>query len=208
MADLAMDTRPRAAPARSLAIAVSVAAHALAFLALFWRLGAAPAYQELPAMNVQLAPWPQTVRRPPPPRPVETQRSPAKPSQESSTTPTVLSRPAVTAQESGAVPQAPPSEGEGASVRNALRGLGGCSHADLLTLSPSERQACLDRLAKAPAAGAMALDLDGRGYAAAKAREPYLQRKPKNGCKVGAGGDTAPSGNQGAAAGVGCAWSF
>jgi len=208
MTDLAMDLRPRAAPARGLAIAVSVVAHALAALALFWKLGAAPTYQELPAMNVQLAPWPQAARRPPPPKPEQTQRPPAKASPAPSVLPPVLSRPAVSARELGAVPQAPPSEGEGANVRNALRGLGGCSYADMLALSPAERQGCLDKLAKAPGGGELRLDLDGRGYAAAKTQEPYLQRKPKNGCKVGAGGSTTPSGLQGVAGGIGCALSF
>jgi len=205
MADLAMDVRPGAAPTRNLAIAVSVVAHVLVLLALFWKFGAAPTYAEQPAMNVQLAPWPQTR---PPPQPAKKQRAPAKASPERFLLPPVLARPAISAQEPSPVPQAPPSEGEAAGVRKALRGLGGCGHADLLTLSPSERQTCLDRLAKAPSAGAMTLNLDKRGYAAAKTQEPYLQRKPKNGCKVGAGGDTAPMGNQGVAGGIGCALSF
>ncbi|MGH6910517.1 MAG: hypothetical protein ACREEG_10045, partial [Phenylobacterium sp.] len=111
-------------------------------------------------------------------------------------------------QEPSAVPQSPQDAGEAAGVRNALRGLGGCGHADLLALSPAERQACLDRLAKAPGGGELRLDLDRRGYAAAKTQEPYLQRKPKNGCKVGAGGSTTPSGLQGVAGGIGCALSF
>ena len=205
MADLAMDARPGAAPGRNLAIAVSVVAHVLVFLALFWKFGAAPTYAELPAMNVQLAPWPKTR---PQPKPVRTQRAPAKASPERSALPPVLARPAISPQEPSPVPQSPPSDGEAAGVRKALRGLGGCSHADLLVLSPSERQACLDRLAKAPGGGARALNLDRRGYAAGKAQEPYLQRKPKDGCKARAAGDTAPMGNQGAAGGVGCAWSF
>lgn len=205
MADLAMDSRPGAALGRNLAIAVSVAAHVLIFLALFWKFGAAPTYAELPAMNVQLAPWPRTR---PPPKPIRTQRAPAKASPERSVLPPVLARPAIGPQEPSPVPQAEPQEGEAAGVRKALRGLGGCSHADLLALSPSERQTCLDRLAKAPGGGAMALNLDRRGYAAGKAQEPYLQRKPRNGCKVGAGGDTTPSGLQGVAGGVGCALSF
>lgn len=203
MADLAMDSRPVTVPARNLAIAVSVVAHVLVLLALFWKFGSAPTYAELPAMNVQLAPRPKTR---PPPKPMKTERASAKASPER--LPPVLARPAIGAQEPSPVQQAPPLEGEAASVRQALRGLGGCSHADLLAMSPSERQACLDRLAKAPAGGAMALNLDRRGYAAGKAQEPYLQRKPRNGCKIGAGGDTTPSGVQGIAGGVGCALSF
>ena len=202
-----MDTRPGGAPARSLAIAVSVVAHVLAALALFWKFGAAPAYHELPAMNVQLAPWPQPARRAPPrPMPATARRGPAKASPEPSALPPVLARPAVTAQEFGAVAQTPP--GQAAGVRRALRGLGGCSHADLLALSPAERQVCLDRLAKAPSGGPIALNLDRHGDAAGKDQEPYLARKPRNGCKIGAGGDTTPSGVQGVAAGVACALSF
>ena len=205
MADLAMDARPAAAPGRNLAVAVSVVAHVLVLLALFWKFGAAPTYAELPAMNVQLAPWPQTR---PPPKPVKTHRGPAKVTPERSLLPPVLARPAISAQEPSPVPQTPPSEGEAAGVRKALRGLGGCAHVDLLALSPAERQTCLDRLAKAPRGGELRLDLDRRGYAAAKTQEPYLQRKPKNGCKIGAGGDTTPSGVQGVAGGIGCALSF
>jgi hypothetical protein len=205
MADLAMDARPGAAVRRNLAVAVSLAAHLLVFLALFWKFGAAPAYVELPAMNVQLAPLPKGR---PPPAPVKAKRPLAKASPQRSVFPPVLARPATSAQERGALPLRPTSEGEGASVRQALRRLGGCSHAELLNLSASERQACLDRLAKAPTGGELRLDLDRRGYAAGKAQEPYLQRKPKNGCKIGAGGDTTPSGVQGVAGGLGCALSF
>jgi hypothetical protein len=205
MADLAMDARPGAALRRNLAIAVSVAAHLLVFLALFWKFGAAPAYVEFPVMNVQLTPLPKSR---PPPAPVKAEGPPAKAFPERPVFPPVLARPATGAQEPGALPLRPTSEGEGASVRQALRGLGGCSHAELLNLSPSERQVCGDRLAKAPTGGDLHLDLDRRGYAASKAQEPYLQRKPKNGCKIGAGGDTTPSGVQGVAGGLGCALSF
>jgi hypothetical protein len=159
-------------------------------------------------MSVQLAPWPQTARQPEPPKPLKTQRvvAAAAPEAPAAILPPVLSRPAASAQERSAVLQAP--DGEASGVRKALRGMTGCNHADLLGLSPSERQACLDRLAKAPG-GQFRLNLDKRGeYAAAKNQEPYLARKAKNGCKIGAGGDVAPSGAQGVAGGVGCAWSF
>jgi hypothetical protein len=58
------------------------------------------------------------------------------------------------------------------------------------------------------------LDLDKGGeFAASQNAEPYLQRRPKNGCKTRAGGDTAPGpggtpGKVGAAIGIGCALSF
>jgi hypothetical protein len=203
MTDLAMDLRPRAAPARSLAIAVSVVAHALAALALFWRLGAAPTYQELPAMNVQLAPLPTS--RPPPERSTRTTRPhPARvpPNSVPSNVPPVLVSPA----EEPPAPQAAPQPSD--SMRNVLRRAAGCEPAALVGLSPAERDACLDRLAKGRG-GPSGLNLDRRGdYAAAKNPTPYLTRKPKNGCKATGAGDVAPSGDQGFKAGVGCAWSF
>lgn len=95
-----------------------------------------------------------------------------------------------------------------AGVRQALRGLLGCRHATLAGLSQEERERCQERL------GAMVdqergpkLDLDTRG-AFARDPDPYLARKPKNGCKARAGGDVAPTGEHGAALGVGCAWAF
>ena len=101
----------------------------------------------------------------------------------------------------------------GAARRNfivflSLVGLLSFTSVLLLALSPAERQVCLDRLAKAPSGGPIALNLDRHGDAAGKDQEPYLARKPRNGCKIGAGGDTTPSGVQGVAAGVGCALSF
>lgn len=200
MADLAMDSRPVTVPARNLAIAVSVVAHVLVLLALFWKFGSAPTYAELPAMNVQLAPRPKT--RPPPRPPTKaTTRPPAHVSPRLEAAPPGLSRPVLE-------PPAPETAPPAPAVRDVLRKAIGCDPAMLARLSAAEREACLDRLAKAPAGGAMALNLDRRGYAAGKAQEPYLQRKPRNGCKIGAGGDTTPSGVQGVAGGVGCALSF
>ena len=207
MADVMIDRRRGVARDHGLAIALSVAAHVLAFLALFWKFGASLAYPEPPVMNVELAPWSRTSpARPPPVKPpkIKAVPNPIRPN-----LPPVLTRPLSEARPADAVPQAPVPQtpgDEAARLRNALRRGAGCDHADLLGLSAAERQACLDRLAKAQGGGArLNFDLRG-GYA--KNPQPYLERRPKNGCKLRAGGDLAPSGDQGTAGGLACAWSF
>jgi hypothetical protein len=96
-------------------------------------------------------------------------------------------------------------------VQQVLRGLVGCSHADLSRLTPEERRRCQERqLAEAgrlKGAGPSRLNFDLSGRYAENP-EPYLQRRPKNGCKPRAGGHKVPSGNQGTAGGIACAWSF
>ncbi len=94
-------------------------------------------------------------------------------------------------------------------MRQALRGLMGCEHAALAGLTSEERERCRDRLGAEAgwAAGATRLNLDPRG-AFASDSEPYLARKPKNGCKPRAAGDVGAMGEIGAAGGVACAWSF
>ena len=205
MAELSVDLWLSAPARRNLAIAASVVVHVLVFLALFWKFGSVPTYAEPPVINVQLTPWTQTLRRRPPPP--KTATPPRAPTTTGPVPPTVLARPAVAA-DANPVPQAPaPADPGAAGLRNALRGLTGCDHADMLSLSPAEREACLNRMAKGAEAGRQGLNLDMRG-AYAKNPIPYLNRKPHNGCKVGAGGDTAPSGDRGTAGGVKCAWSF
>jgi hypothetical protein len=95
------------------------------------------------------------------------------------------------------------------AVRQALRGGLGCRHADLLGLTTEERRRCEERTtAQAPGPGPkLNLDRDG-AFAAGRNPEPYLARKPKNGCKLRAAGDATPAGDQGPAAGIGCAWAF
>lgn len=182
--------------AKGLAIAGSAVFHAIVFAAMVWNVGTQPAYPVAPVMLIELTP------RPPRPRP--SPREPRAPP------PRVLARPAEIPPPDAAAPSIvqPRRPGE-AGVRNALRGRVGCDRAALLAMTSSEREACLDRLAKARETDPkMArLDLDPRGRFATEA-EPYLARKPKNGCKVGAGGDVAPFGEQGAAVGLNCAWSF
>jgi len=207
MADVMIDRRRGVARDRSLAIALSVAAHVLAFLALFWKFGASLAYPETPVINVELAPWSRASPAPPPPvkppkaKPV---RNPIRPN-----LPPVLAQPLSEARPADAVAQAPVPQAPGdeaSRLRNALRRGAGCEHADLLGLTAAERQACLDQLAKAQA-GAARLNFDLRG-GYAKNPQPFLERRPKNGCKPRAGGDKAPMGQEGVAGGLTCAWSF
>lgn len=203
-----IDRRRGVARDRSLAIALSLAAHVLAFLALFWKFGASLAYPETQVMNVELAqPW----RRPAsvPPKPLRRHSAPSRPH-----LPPVLSQPLTQALPADVVPQAPPPESD-ARVRNALRGIVGCDRATLMQLTPAERQRCLDRLAKVPGAGGqLPLNLDKRGdYAGAKNREPFLARTPKNGCAPRVAESDVQAIGQGQqkqnwTASVGCAWSF
>ncbi len=62
-------------------------------------------------------------------------------------------------------------------------------------------------MADARGAEQLRLNLDPRGLYVANPT-PYLNRKPKNGCKVMAGGDPGPAGQAGAAVGIGCGKSF
>lgn len=87
-----------------------------------------------------------------------------------------------------------------------LRGLAGCAHPARLT--DEERERCETRrwAGSGRRAGRLNLDPSGRYM---KSPEPYLVRRPKNGCRVRATGDIDPMGETGnARAGVGCAWSF
>jgi hypothetical protein len=187
---------------RTLAIVASAAAHALFLLWILWRLGASPHLAETPVMSVELTrPWHDRAREPPPRR---NGKPAARP-------PSILTsppddRPSAPVPETRDVTR--PGEGSGA-VRQALRGLLGCQHAALAGLTSEERERCRERLgAEAGRAGGVArLNLDPSGRFATDA-VPYLARKPKNGCKLGAGGDVGAMGEIGAAGGVSCAWSF
>jgi hypothetical protein len=195
--------RPAPSWGRTLAIAASVALHALVLLLLVWRLGTAPHTAEAPVMSVELTPpWPDAVRHPAPD--VRRERAAVVPK---AAAPPAEVRPMIPVpdtREANGVVAPSPSDG----VRQALRGLG-CEHAALLGLTPEERRRCQDRLAEAARrqGGPARLNLDARG-AFGREAEPYLQRRPKNGCKLRAGGDVAPMGEVGAATGVACAWSF
>jgi hypothetical protein len=99
---------------------------------------------------------------------------------------------------------APPNGADVANLSGALRGIFGCS---LPHLTDAERAACGGRLAANRPTISTALNLDPHGRYVSNP-EPYLNRMPKNGCKVRAAGDATPFGGEGVAAGVSCGWSF
>jgi hypothetical protein len=192
---------------RALAVAASGAAHALVVSLLVWRLGTAPPLADPPVMSVELATLPhraprETVREPPrTQRPSRTAQPPAL-----HVTP---EPPPAESREANPAPETP--GGRGAGVTQALRGLLGCEHADLMKLSPEERERCRDRQT-ADAAGLRGqppgrLNLDRHGDYAANP-EPYINRKPTNGCKPRAAGDVRRDGAQGVRAAVSCAVPF
>jgi hypothetical protein len=123
----------------------------------------------------------------------------------------MLIQPATRATEAPDLTAAPNPAEPTADLRHLLRRTAGCEHAAFLDLSPAERQECEERLVKAGAArqGAAGFNLDRHGaFSASKDQLPYLERRPRNGCKLRAGGDIGAMGEQGTAGGVGCAWSF
>lgn len=102
-----------------------------------------------------------------------------------------------------ALPGIPPSEADVAA--KALRGLRACDRAEL---TRQEREDCeAQRWAKAaPVTARLNLDLSGR-YA--KNPEPFLLRRPKNGCRARMGGDVDAMGDDSnVRAGVTCVKPF
>ncbi|MFL5296054.1 MAG: hypothetical protein ACJ798_06695 [Phenylobacterium sp.] len=186
---------------RTLAVAGSLAAHLGFVVFLVWRLGATPYLSEQPAIQVELVRRPHAVRERSPATAKTGSVAPAPPSLH------VLSHPTSPTPQTKALPEAEALDAN-VGARQALRGRFGCDHARMLGLSAEERADCEDRIARAaPFSGAGRLNLDLTGRYAADP-EPYLARRPKNGCKVRAAGDAGPMGNEGPAAGIACAWSF
>ena len=186
--------------AQVIVLVMSLGAHVVVLGAfMVQRHGLSPA-PETPVMEVLLAPSlhrrpvaepPQ--RREPPPRP-HAARAPQP-------APIQLGGPDAAAPAAAAAPARPPAP---LALRRALRGLIGCAMADL---TEDERERCEARLAARDGRAAPRLNLDVRGDFGRDA-DPYLARRPKNGCKVRAGGDVDPAGEQGPAVGIGCAWAF
>ncbi|MCI3181289.1 hypothetical protein C5708_13610 [Caulobacter sp. CCUG 60055] len=105
---------------------------------------------------------------------------------------------------------AKPEQDERLALQRALRDALACRNA-MPDASREARQACQDRFAAGRRADGPPprLNLDRRGdFAASQDPEAYLPKKPKNGCKARAAGTVTVLGQEGAAAGVGCAWSF
>ena len=191
---------------RASAVVVAVTVHGIVLTSIVWRIGAEPQPVEPPVMNVELYRRPLShvlslddTRRPTPPT---RQTAPVRHD---------LPAPVPAIGDPAALlptPTAPPGA-QATGLSRVLRGLVGCDHADLLGLTAEERERCREQLAArdAGAASSSRLNLDVR-RAYGRDPTPYLIRKSKNGCKIAAAGDKAPSGDDGAAAGVGCALSF
>jgi hypothetical protein len=198
------ETRLASRRDRTLAFAAAALLHAIVVFLLIWRLGGTPPPADAPVMNVQLTRSFHKVapRRTAPPanRPADRSQAPV----------TAHVTHAPEDRDVAAVP-APPASEPGGDMRRALRGLLGCQPAGLARLSAEARELCQERMAAGGAADSalssarLNLDLHGR-YA--RDPEPYLNRRPRNGCKARAAGDVSVMGQQGAAAGVDCAWSF
>lgn len=157
-------------------------------------LGEAPLFSPAPVMNIELVPW-RTERPPAPKRAARPDPAP-RPSR-----PEALARPP--SNESPAANPVLPPAGLAPGVRRALRGLTGCDR-----LPRDERDACHDRLAATRQDDRPRLNLDPRGQFAENP-EAYINRKPKNGCKLRAAGEAgALVQNDGARAAFACAWDF
>ncbi|WP_374452485.1 hypothetical protein [Phenylobacterium sp.] len=181
-------------------LVMSLGAHIVVLGALMVQRHALSLVPATPVMEVLIAPPFQ--RRPvaeppqrpePPPRPHAARASQRAPIQRND--------PDLAAPAAAPGPPRPPAP---LALRRALRGLIGCGMADL---TEDERERCEARLAVRDGRGAPKLNLDVHGDFD-RDPDPYLARRPKNGCKARAGGDVDPAGEQGAAIGLSCAWAF
>jgi hypothetical protein len=207
---MASESWPVRTSGRGLATALALVIHALFLLLLFWKLGDSPGRVGTQSINVELVPFPH--HRPAAAPVVKKGRRAGAPPPLGA----ILHSAPGPAPTEVAPGRDAPVAAEGREMRSALRGLLGCRSSALVGLTPDERRRCEARMAggavedRAGPAPKLNLDLHGRF---ASNPEPYLQRRPKNGCKVRAGGDTAPGpggtpGNVGVASGVACALAF
>lgn len=200
------------ARARLIAMGAALIVHGLVLMLLIWRLGAGPDLAETRSMNVVLTPLahhrPRSADRETPPSsgtpPVSRPKDRAPEARRSSGTPPPEAR----SPSRHAAPQPP---GPGDDVRSALRGLLGCQSPALVGLTSEERERCKEELAAGGMSGRDSrvgrLNFDRRGDFTPNP-EPYLTRRPNNGCRLRAAGDIGPQGQEGVEAGVGCARPF
>jgi hypothetical protein len=182
-------------------VAGSVAAHLVLLAIALWSLRTLAPPPEPQGVQVQLVPPFRPLVRPSARRKLRS----AVPA------PAAPSPPPARAGAALPSPPAPSAEEDAAgAARATLRAALGCAHADFLNLSAEERQRCREKAAGNPEdAATLALNLDPRGlYYRDPNAEPYLIRKPKNGCKIRAAGDRVPDGRQGVASGITCGKTF
>ena len=191
--------------ARAFAIAASIGVHAILLFIFIVSVRPWPSPSERPVLDVQLTPLPHARAQP------RRERRRSETSPKPGPEPVAPSTPPTVSSATGpATVEAPQPFGNGVSggARQALRGLLGCEHAALLDLSAEERQRCEDRLTAARRASVpLPVNLDPRGLYVVNP-VPYLNRKPRNGCKPMAGGREGPGGQPAVAVGIGCGKSF
>lgn len=180
-------------------LVMSLGAHVVVLGALMSQRHALSPEPETPAMEVLLAP---PFHRPPAAEPPRHAEQPPRPHAARAPQRAPIQRRdpdvAKPADDGLARPPATPA------LRRALRDLIGCGMADL---TDDERERCEARLAARDGRRAPKLNLDVHGDFD-RDPDPYLARRPKNGCKARAGGDVDSAGKQGAAIGLSCAWAF
>jgi hypothetical protein len=190
--------------ARLVAVAFSVGAHAIFLLLFLHSLSNKHALPEAAVMSVELVPpWPDRREHSPSTRPLATEPARTTAGRRVATLAPSMVEPRVL----DTVPATEANEDASQVLRQAL----GCQHARLAGLTAEERERCLERLAtsgkREQSRPTPKLRFD-KGGAFDTDDTPYLALKPKNGCKVGAGGKSDAMGKEGAVAGVNCAWSF
>jgi hypothetical protein len=180
------------------AIVISLSVNSFVVV-VFWELRLAPVYDSAPPIVVRFIP-----RLTMPRFSSEAFKHPHARAAPRAFRPSSAPAPAPSAPASAASTGAPPIGADVANVSGALRGVFGCN---LPYLTDAERIACGERFAANRPSIPTALNLDPHGRYVSNP-EPYLNRMPKNGCKVRAAGDATPFGKEGVAAGVSCGWSF
>lgn len=190
--------------ARALAALASVLFHGAVLLLLARHLSQVAPIPEAPPIQVTLIPRPQPLaanrerRRAEPPR---REAMTPLPPRASRPTPVLPSTP-FASPPSPSVDTAP-----AADAQRVLRNLSGCDPGRWDRLSFDARARCEARAQRGVADGGR-LELDPSGRYAAD-EQPFLSRKPKNGCRARAAGDVDGYGDSGhVRAGVGCAFSF
>jgi hypothetical protein len=170
-------SRRRGLGGQATALALSLVAHAVALLALLWRIAPLPLPATSPTIEVTLtrSHAPASAHRPA----TYQARTPLR----SSAPPPTETIPAVVAPPAPAAPTAPPTDS--ARLREVLQSALGCR--DSANLSPERRRACQERLAQGLAARAQkSFGMDPARRAAfaeeAREREPFLARTPKDNC--------------------------
>lgn len=194
---------------RRVALAGSVLLHAAVLVVLARFLAQTADYGEAPAIEVSLVPMP--------PRPSQIEREIEEAPETSdalAAAPALPARPAVREDDGAVAPRfageaAPGAEALAAAVRPGSRGLRGlaadCTRAGL---TRDERERCEARRWTGGAAVTARLNLDPTGRYAENP-EPFLSRRPTEGCRLRATGDVGPFGDdQNARAGVTCVKRF